>query len=156
MAPQIFLNRIFIMSEQSWRRWIETVSCPAPQPESHSHDDDPGFHDDPEMLIDFEEGVFYQESLDGSKVALLADHPGTLPSSAVSDQWTSSQKRRSAPVAPSTLTSTPKGRRTTRRISARAAPVAPTVGGHMASKCAVPMGDTSSAPPQEVIYPLYF
>jgi hypothetical protein len=71
----IFLNRIFNLSEQSWRRWIETVSCPVPQPKSHSREDDPGFHDDPETSIDFEEGVFYQESLDGSKVALLADAP---------------------------------------------------------------------------------
>jgi hypothetical protein len=60
------------------------VSYPAPQPENYSRDDDPGFHEDPETSIEFEEGVFYQEGLDGSKVALLADHPGTLPSSAIS------------------------------------------------------------------------
>ena len=74
------------LPEQSWKGWIETVSCPAPQQERYSRADDPGFHDDPETSIDFKEGVFYQESLDGSKVVILVDHPGTLPSSVVSEK----------------------------------------------------------------------
>ena len=60
---------------------VKGISCLSPQPENHSRDEDQGFHDDLEMPIDFEDGVSYQESLDGSKVALTADHLGTLPSS---------------------------------------------------------------------------
>ena len=143
MTPQIFLNQIFILSEQSWRCWIETVSCLAPQPESYSHDYDPRFHDDPETSIVFEEGVFYQESLDGSKAALLADNPWALPSSAVSDQRVSSRKGRRTAAAPNTLTPTPKGHRMTRRTAARGAPVANSRG---ATKRAILTGVTSSVP----------
>jgi hypothetical protein len=146
MVPRIFLNQFFTLPEQSWRRWIETVSCPAPQPENHSRDDDPGFHNDPETSIVFEEGVFYQESLDGSKVALLADHPGALPSSTVSDQRVSSRKGRRTTATWNTLTSTPKGRRTTRRTMAR---VVPAANSRVAAKRAVPTRATSSMPRQK-------
>ena len=134
------------MSEQNWRRSIETVSCPAPQPENYSRDDDPGFHDDPETSIVFEEGVFYQECHDGSKVALLADHPGALPSSVVSGQRASSRKKRSAAAGPNTLTPTPKGRRMTCRTAAKAAPVAPMTSSHGVTPRVAPTGATSLEP----------
>ena len=108
----ILLIETFNLSEQNWRRWVETVNCPAPQPESYSHDDDPGFHDDPELSIEYEDGVFYQESLDGSKVALLADHSGPLPSSTTDKKKASSRKGRANPANPSVPI--PKGHRSTR------------------------------------------
>jgi hypothetical protein len=58
---------------------IEDVHCPAPQPEDHSRDGDPGFHEDPDIYIEFDDGVFYQASLDGLRVAITADYPRLYP-----------------------------------------------------------------------------
>jgi hypothetical protein len=117
-----YTDRVLHSLKQNWRRQVETISCPSPQPENHSRDDDPRFHDDPETLVDFEDVVFYQEDLEGSRVAVLADHPGPLPSSNVSSKKASARKGRLPRVTPSMLTSTPKGRRIARRTSTRAAP----------------------------------
>ena len=51
------------------------IHCPAPQPEDHNRDKDPGFYEDPDIYIEFDDGVFYQSSLDGSEVAITADYP---------------------------------------------------------------------------------
>ena len=59
--------------------------------------------------------MFYQEGLDGVKVAVTADHPGALPSSLVSEKKTLSQPGRSSRAIPQELTSARKGRRTTRK-----------------------------------------
>lgn len=101
---------MFNIFEQGWKRWIETVKCPAPEPESYAHDDNPGFHEDDELSLIHEDGVIYQESIDGSKVALLLDLPGIMPSSKVSASQASLRKRPVAQAAPSTLISLPKGR----------------------------------------------
>lgn len=73
--------------------------------------DDPDFHEDGELSTIFEEGIFYQESLDGSKVAIIPDLLGVLPSSSVRSPPASTRKRSSAREAPSTLTPLPMGRR---------------------------------------------
>ena len=58
---------------------VEDVQCPAPQPEDHNREGDPGFREDPDIYIEFDDGVFYQASLDGSKVAITADYPRLYP-----------------------------------------------------------------------------
>ncbi|KAE8775332.1 hypothetical protein D1007_52202 [Hordeum vulgare] len=63
---------------------------PPPQPESYPLNDDPGFNDDQDTSIKFEDDVFYEVSPDRSKVSLLDDHPGILPSSAASNKKASS------------------------------------------------------------------
>ena len=51
-----------------------------------------------------EDGMFYQASYDGTEVAIIADYPGLLPASHVSNQETSHPKEFShsaSPTAPS-------------------------------------------------------
>ena len=63
---------------------VQNVHCPAPQPEDYARNEDPGFYEDPDIFIEFEDGVFYQVSLDDSEVAIMADYPGLLPFAIVS------------------------------------------------------------------------
>ena len=63
---------------------IEDVHCPAPQPEVHNRDEDPGFHEDPDIYIEFDDGVFYQVILDGPEVAITTDYHRPYPFSIVS------------------------------------------------------------------------
>ena len=58
---------------------IENINCPAPQPEDHDRNEDPGFHEDPGIFVEFEDGVCYQASLDGSEVAIVDDYPDRYP-----------------------------------------------------------------------------
>ena len=57
----------------------EDVHCPAPQLEDHNRDKDLGFCEDPDIYVEFDDGVFYQASLDGSEVAITADYPRLYP-----------------------------------------------------------------------------
>ena len=57
----------------------EDVHCPAPQLEDHNRDGDPGFCEDLDIYIEFDDGVFYQAILDGSEVAITADYPRLYP-----------------------------------------------------------------------------
>ena len=63
---------------------IEDVHYPAPQLEDHNRDEDPGFREDPDIYMEFDDGVFYQASLDGSEVAITIDYPCPYPFSIVS------------------------------------------------------------------------
>ena len=63
---------------------IEDIYCPAPHLEDHDHDEDPGFCEDPDIYIKFDDGAFYQASLDGSEVAITANYPCPYPLSIVS------------------------------------------------------------------------
>ena len=63
---------------------IEDIHYPAPQPEDHNHEKDLGFRKDPEIYIEFGDGVFYQASLDGLEVAIVADYPRPYPYSIIS------------------------------------------------------------------------
>ena len=59
---------------------IEDVHSPSPPPEDHDRDKDPSFREDPKIHIEFDDGVYYQASLDGSKVAITTDYPSFFPS----------------------------------------------------------------------------
>ena len=52
---------------------------PAPQPEDHNREGDPGFCEDLDIYIELDDGVFYQASLDGLEVAITADNPRLYP-----------------------------------------------------------------------------
>ena len=65
---------------------IEDVHCPTPQQEDHNRDKDPGFCEDPDIYVEFDDGVFYQASLDGSEVAITVDYPRLYPFCIVSIQ----------------------------------------------------------------------
>nr|XP_020181084.1 formin-like protein 1 [Aegilops tauschii subsp. strangulata] len=64
-----------------WRKAVVGIYSPAPQPEDHIRDLDPRFEEDPDISVELKEGVFYQESYDGTEVAITADYPSLLPSS---------------------------------------------------------------------------
>ena len=82
--PDILIRLFFVVTKQSWRKMIEVVYCPAPKPEDHNRDEDPGFYEDPDIYIEFDDGVFCQASLDGSEVPIATDYPRPYPFSIVS------------------------------------------------------------------------
>jgi hypothetical protein len=82
----MLIKLFFVVIKQSWRKMIEDIHCPTPQPEEHNRDEDPGFYEDPDIYIEFDDGVFYQASLDGSEVAITADYPRPYSFSIVSIQ----------------------------------------------------------------------
>ena len=55
----MLIKLFFVVIKQSWRKMIEDVHCPAPQPEDHNCVEDPGFCEDPDIYIEFDDGVFY-------------------------------------------------------------------------------------------------
>ena len=76
----------------------EGIHYPTPQPEDHNRDKDPGFCEDLEIYIEFDDGVFYQSSLDGSEVAITADYPRLYPFCMVSIQRLLKRRSLSLPV----------------------------------------------------------
>mgnify|MGYP005850284111 CR=1 FL=1 len=100
---------------------VENVHCPAPRSEDYGRPEDPGFREDPDMFIEFDDGVFYQASLDRSEVAIMADYPGLLPFSIVSIRKSSLKKEPPTCVSPITLNRASQDRRSASRTP-RAAP----------------------------------
>ena len=80
--------------------------------------------------MELEEGVFYQASYDGTEVAIIADYPGLLPASHVSNQETSPPKELPHSASPTVLSRVPKGRRSARHVTPEATQkrAAPTLG----------------------------
>ena len=62
----------------------------------HNHDKDPGFYEDLDIYVEFDDGVFYQASLDGSEVAITANYPHLYPFCIVSIQRVLKRKSLSA------------------------------------------------------------
>ena len=63
---------------------MREVHSPSPQPEDHNRALDPGLEEDPDILVELVDRMFYQASRDGTLVAIIADYPGLLPASHVS------------------------------------------------------------------------
>ena len=72
------------------------------------------------------EGVFYQTSYDNTEVAIIADYPGLLPASHISDPNTHCSKEISPSFLPTALSCAQKGkglaRRTTLGVPPKRAP----------------------------------
>ena len=81
------------MSEQELRRAVEGISSPSPQPEDPGRALDPGFEEDPDNTVELVNGMFYQASCDGASVSIIADYPGLLPTSRVSQAENSILRR---------------------------------------------------------------
>ena len=64
---------------------MKEFNNPPPQPEDPGRALDPGHEEDPDISAEFVNGTFYQASSGGSLVAILADYPGLLPVSHVSN-----------------------------------------------------------------------
>ena len=63
---------------------MKEFNSPSPQPEDPGRALDPGLEEDPDISVEFVDGVFYQASCDGASVAIMTDYPGLLPVSRVS------------------------------------------------------------------------
>ena len=63
--------------------WLEGVSSLAPEPELHYCAEDPLYNEDENLGLIYEGRSFFLESLDGSKVAVIPDTPGTRAASSV-------------------------------------------------------------------------
>ena len=72
------------ISEQEPRRAVEGIFSPSPQPEDPGRALDPGLKEDPDIIVELVNGVFYQASWEGASVAITADYLGLLPVSRVS------------------------------------------------------------------------
>ena len=107
---------------QEWRKITKELHSPAPQPEDHDRDLDPGFEEDPDIFVVLEDGVFYQASYDGTEVAITANYPGLLPASHVSNQETSPLKELPRSASPTALSWAQKGRRLGRHATPEATP----------------------------------
>ena len=108
--------------QHEWWKVTEGIHSPTPQPEDHNRDLDPGFEEDPNIFVELEDGVFYQMSYDGTEMAIIADYPGLLPASHVSDQETPSLKELPHYTSPAALFCAAKGRRPTPQRSPEASP----------------------------------
>ena len=64
---------------------MKEFNSPPPQPEDPGRALDPGLEEDPDISVEFVDGTFYQARSDGSLVAIIADYPGLLPMSHVSN-----------------------------------------------------------------------
>ena len=64
---------------------MKEFNSPSPQPEDPGRALDPGFEEDPDISVEFGDETFYQASSGGSLVDIIADYPGLLPVSHVSN-----------------------------------------------------------------------
>ena len=82
---------VFVVLKQLWRKVVENLHSPFPPPEDYARSAYPEFCEDPDIFIEFDDGVFYQASLDGSEPAIMADYPDLLSFSNVSIRRSSSK-----------------------------------------------------------------
>ena len=101
---------------------VENIYCPPPQPEDHARNEDPIFYEDPDIFVEFEDGVYYQASFDGSEVAIIADYPDLYPFVKVSVRKSFKKGNTSIHNIPSVLDRVPQDRRSASCTQSRVAP----------------------------------
>ena len=72
---------------------MREVHSPSPQPEDPDRALDPGLEEDPDIFVELVDRTFYQLSCDGVMVAIIADYPGLLPVSQVSEARVPTSKK---------------------------------------------------------------
>ena len=72
--------------------------------------------------MELEDGVFYQESYDGTEVAITAHYPGLFLASHITNQEIYLLKEPPHSVSPTALSCAPKGRRSARHATPEATP----------------------------------
>ena len=70
---------------QELHRAVKEISSPPPQPEDPGRSLDPASQEDPDLSMELIDGVFHQLSKDNALVAIMADYPGLLPASLVTE-----------------------------------------------------------------------
>ena len=81
-----FVTVIYVaILKQELKRAVKEFNSPPPQLEDPGRALDPGLEEDPDISVEFVDRTFYQASSGGSLVAIIADYPGLLPVSHVSN-----------------------------------------------------------------------
>ena len=70
---------------QELRQTVKEINNPPPQPEDPERPLNPDSQEDPDLCVEFIDGVFHQLSKDNTLVAITTDYPGLLPASKVTE-----------------------------------------------------------------------
>ena len=70
---------------QELRQEVKDINSRPPQPEDPERSLDPYSEEDPNISVEFIDGVFHQLSKDNTLVAIMADYPGLIPASQVTE-----------------------------------------------------------------------
>ena len=83
------------MLTQELRQTVKEINSPPPQPEDPERSLDPESQEDPYLCVELIEGVFHQLSRDNTLVSIMANYPGLLPASKVTETEVPVSLRRS-------------------------------------------------------------
>ena len=64
---------------------MKEINSPPPQPEDPERSLDPDSQEDPDLGVELIDGVFHKLSKDNALVAIMADYPGLLLASQVTE-----------------------------------------------------------------------
>src|SRR3954463_4371156 len=70
---------------QELRQEVKNIDSRPPQPEDPERSLDPDSQEDPDLSVELIDGVFHQLSKDNALVAVMADYPGLIPASQVTE-----------------------------------------------------------------------
>ena len=70
---------------QELRQAVREINNPPPHPEDPGRSLDPASEEDPDISVELIDGVFYQSSNDNALLAIMADYPGLVPASQVTE-----------------------------------------------------------------------
>src|SRR4051812_33288186 len=70
---------------QELRQEVKDINSRPPQPEDPERSLDPDSEEDPDISVELIDGVFHQLSKDNTLVAIVADYPGLIPASEVTE-----------------------------------------------------------------------
>ena len=70
---------------QELRQEVKDISSRPPQPKDPERSLNPDSEEDPDISVDLIDGVFHQLSKDNTLVAIMADYPGLIPDSQVTE-----------------------------------------------------------------------
>ena len=73
------------MLTQELRQTVKEINRCPPQPEDPERSLDPDSKEDPDISVELIDGVFHQLSKDNTLVAIMADYPGLIPASQVTE-----------------------------------------------------------------------
>ena len=82
-----------MISSQELRQVVKEINNPPPQPEDPGRSLDPASQEDPDISVELIDGVFYQASNDNALVAIIADYPGLVPASQVTETEVPARKK---------------------------------------------------------------
>ena len=79
---------------QELRQVVKDINSRPPQPEDPERSLDPDSEEDPDISVELIDGVFHQLSKDNTLVAIMANYPGLIPASQVTEAGVSFPRER--------------------------------------------------------------